>query len=96
MPIRRALDHPTLTETKLDRPMTTVMRIKVKPGSRRSVLEELSDGTWVAHVKSAPIEGKANDELIALVAGHFGCRKSAVTIRSGSSARTKLVRVDND
>lgn len=74
--------------------MTTILSVKVKPGSRRSMLEELSDGTWVAHVKSAPIEGKANDELIALVASHFGCPKSAVSIRSGSSGRSKLVRVD--
>ena len=52
------------------------------------------DGTWIAHVKAAPIEGKANEELIALVAGHFQCRRAAVSIKSGASGRLKLVRIE--
>jgi uncharacterized protein YggU (UPF0235/DUF167 family) len=43
----------------------------------------------------APVEGKANQELIALVARQFGCRKSAVSIKSGASGRMKLVRIEN-
>jgi uncharacterized protein len=41
------------------------------------------------------VDGKANDELIALVARRFGCRKADVAIKSGASGRTKLVRIDN-
>ena len=70
-----------------------VLQIRVKPRSRSSSLEQNADGTWVARLKSPPVDGKANEELIALVAGHFGCRKSAVTIKSGASGRTKLVRI---
>jgi uncharacterized protein (TIGR00251 family) len=73
----------------------TIIQVRVKPGARQSVLSQAEDGTWLAHVKSPPIEGKANDELIALVARHFGCRRSAVSIRSGASGRTKLVRIES-
>ena len=72
----------------------TIIQVRVKPGARQSVLSQVEDGTWLAHVKSPPIEGKANDELVALVARHFGCRRSAVSIRSGASGRTKLVRIE--
>ncbi|MFC5498328.1 DUF167 domain-containing protein [Caenimonas terrae] len=72
------------------------LQIKVKPNARVSLLQQAADGTWLAQLKSPPVEGKANQELIALVARQFGCRKSAVTIRSGASGRTKLVQVDDD
>ena len=70
------------------------LQIKVKPNARVSSLVQSADGTWVAQLKSAPVDGKANAELIGLVAAHWGCRKSAVTIRSGAAARLKLVRID--
>lgn len=71
-----------------------VIQVKVKPNSRVSALEEMDDGTWLAQIKSPPVDGKANEELIGLVAKQFGCRKSAVSIKSGASSRTKLVRID--
>jgi hypothetical protein len=51
------------------------------------------EGAWLAQLKSPPVDGKANQELIALVAKHFGCAKSAVSIKSGASGRLKLVQV---
>ena len=71
-----------------------VIQIKVKPNSRASLLEQKADGTWLAQIKSPPVDGKANEELIALVAKHFACRKSEVAIKSGGSGRMKLVRIN--
>jgi len=71
-----------------------VIQVKVKPNGRVSVLEQKPDGTWLAQIRSPPVDGKANEELIALVAKKFGCRKSDVSIKSGKSSRTKLVRID--
>jgi hypothetical protein len=73
---------------------TTVLRVKVKPRARDSSFVQETDGTWTARVKSPPVDGKANAELIALVAGHFRCPKSAVTIKSGASGRIKLVKIE--
>jgi hypothetical protein len=71
-----------------------IIQVKVKPGSRVSALEQADDGIWTAKLKSPPIDGKANAELIALVARHFQCNKSAVLIKSGASGRLKLVRIE--
>lgn len=72
----------------------TMIRVRVKPNSRESSLAQVSDGTWLALVKSPPIEGRANRELVELVAEHFGCAKRSVSIKSGTSGRLKLVCVD--
>jgi uncharacterized protein (TIGR00251 family) len=69
------------------------IRVKVKPNARVCAFEPMSDGTWLARVKSPPVDGKANDELVRLVAQHFGVAKAQVSIRSGASGRTKLVQI---
>jgi uncharacterized protein (TIGR00251 family) len=70
-----------------------VIQIKVKPNSRASLLEQNEDGTWLAQIKSPPVDGKANEELIGLVAKQFGCRKAEVSIKSGGSSRIKLIQI---
>lgn len=71
------------------------LQVKVKPNARASALAQAADGTWVAQLKSPPVDGKANDELIHLVARHFGCTRSQVVIRSGASGRLKRVTVQH-
>lgn len=73
--------------------MTTI-RVRVKPNARTSEFLQQDDGTWLAHIKSAPVDGKANAELVGLVARHFGLSKVCVSIKSGASGRMKLVRID--
>jgi uncharacterized protein len=70
-----------------------MLQVKVKPGARVSELSQAADGTWVAKLKAPPVDGKANEELVALVAEKFQCPKAAVTIKAGTSGRTKLVKV---
>ncbi len=76
--------------------MTESLWIKVKPGAKNSSLEREPDGSWSARLRSPPVDGKANRELIALVAERFRCPKSAVTIKAGAAGRRKLVRVETD
>ena len=71
----------------------SVIQVKVKPNSRSSALELLFDGTYQASLKAAPIDGKANAELITLVARHFKVSKACVSIKSGAAARLKLVSI---
>ncbi|HXY96643.1 MAG TPA: DUF167 domain-containing protein [Steroidobacteraceae bacterium] len=72
----------------------TIIRVRVKANARQTSLEQLADGSFLARVKSPAIEGRANSELLALVAGHFGRPKAAVTVKSGAASRTKLIRID--
>lgn len=73
----------------------TRIQVKVKPASRTSALTPPEDeqGVWLAQLKSLPVDGKANAELIALVARHFACRKADVSIRLGAGVRTKCVDI---
>ncbi len=70
-----------------------ILQVKVKPQARMSELTRAPDGTWLARLKSPPVDGKANAELIALIAARFKCRKADVSIRSGAGARLKIVEV---
>ena len=71
-----------------------IIAVKVKPNARlRSLTWSETDGAYLAQLKSPRVEGKASDELIALVAEHFGCRKADVTIKSGATGRIKRVQV---
>ena len=71
-----------------------ILQVKVKPRAKTSELVQAQDGTWSAKLKAAPVDGKANEELIGLVAARFGCRKADVTIKAGAAARVKLVRIE--
>lgn len=71
-----------------------ILQVKVKPRAKVSELSQAADGTWIANLKSPPVDGKANAELVGLVAEKFQCRKAAVTIKVGTASRTKLVKVE--
>jgi uncharacterized protein len=71
------------------------LRVKVKPNARASEITEQMDGTWLAQVKSPPVDGKANEELVRLVARHFKLHKAQVTIKSGASGRLKTINIED-
>lgn len=70
------------------------LRIKVKPNARVASLVEQADGTWLASLRAPPVDGKANAELVALVAQRFGCPKSSVKLKAGAGGRIKLLKVE--
>jgi uncharacterized protein (TIGR00251 family) len=81
--------------SKINRiPHAIFISVKVKPNAGISELLQADDGTWLAKLKAPPVDGKANHELIALVARQFECRRSSVSIKSGAAARMKLVKIE--
>ncbi len=72
------------------------LQVKVRPNARTSVLEApAEDNIWSARLKSPPLDGKANQELIKLVAGYFGCSRGPISIKRGVGTRLKLVLIDD-
>lgn len=69
-------------------------QIKVKPNSKKQNIEESADGILTVHLKSPPVDGKANKELIELLAKKFNVPKSQIRIKTGLSSKTKLVEID--
>ncbi len=71
-----------------------VLLIKVKPNAKSSTLLQQPDGSWLATLKAAPVDGKANAELISLVAKQMGVPRSSVSIKTGAGAKLKRVVVE--
>ncbi len=52
------------------------------------------DGEFRAYVKSVPVRGKANKELIEVLADYFKVRKTRVKILKGEKSRKKIVFIN--
>ena len=71
-------------------------QVKVKPNSKQQKIEESEDGTLIVHLKSPPVDGKANNELIELLAKKFNVPKSKIIIKSGLSSKIKTIEIDTN
>lgn len=68
------------------------INVKVIPGAPRSeVVGNMADGTLKVKVHAVAERGKANDELIRILAEHFEVSKSSVTIVRGQTSSRKAV-----
>ncbi|MGK7877523.1 MAG: DUF167 domain-containing protein [Xenococcaceae cyanobacterium] len=70
------------------------IKVKVKPNSKQQKIEESAEGSLAVRLKSPPIDGKANQELIELLAKKFKVAKSQIYIKSGLSSKNKLVEIN--
>ncbi len=74
------------------------IRVKVIPQARSEQVYEVQDreGNLALKIKtlSPAQDGRANDAIIALIAGHFKIKPSAVSIISGENTRNKIVEVE--
>ena len=68
--------------------------VRVIPRSSRTEIVGEHDGILKVKLASPPVEGAANAELIKLIAKKLGVSKSAVTIISGETSKTKRLRID--
>ncbi|ACK69132.1 protein of unknown function DUF167 [Gloeothece citriformis PCC 7424] len=69
------------------------IQVKVKPNAKHQKIEEAEDGSLIISLKSPPVEGKANQELIKLLAQKYRVTKSQISIQSGLSSRNKLIEI---
>lgn len=51
---------------------------------------------FAARLAAAPVDGAANEALVALVAKAFGVAKRDVTLRAGHTARLKRLEIAGD
>lgn len=69
------------------------MCVHLQPGAKTSDVNGLRDNRLRIRIKSPPVDGRANRELVAMLARDFGARKSQVRISSGESGRNKVVEI---
>jgi uncharacterized protein (TIGR00251 family) len=68
--------------------------VKVHPRAKRSAITGRFGEAWKVDVAAPPVDGKANDECVRLVAETAGVARSRVRIVSGASARVKVLEVE--
>ena len=70
------------------------LKIKVIPRSPRSeIAGTMADGTLKVRIKAVPEDGKANRELCAFLARHYGVPAEKVVLLAGATSTRKLVRI---
>ncbi len=63
------------------------------PNSKRPRVEKDLLGTLHVYVKSPPLEGKANGEIIDALSDYFQVKKSQVELVSGQKSKAKLFEI---
>jgi uncharacterized protein (TIGR00251 family) len=72
---------------------TVVVPLHVQPGARRAAVLGLHAGALKVAVTAPPERGRANDAVLALLAGVLGVPARDLTLVSGHTARAKRVAV---
>ena len=80
----------------MPRPDGIAIAVRVTPRSFRDIFAAGTDDHFAARLTAPPVEGAANDALIALVAKAFGVPKRAVTLLAGETARLKRLTISGD
>jgi uncharacterized protein (TIGR00251 family) len=68
--------------------------IRLQPRASRAAVVGERDGRIVVRVTAAPVDGRANAALCALIAKRAGVPRSRVSVVRGQTARDKVVRVE--
>jgi uncharacterized protein (TIGR00251 family) len=75
--------------------VSEIVAVRVKPGSRKGPLVEVgADGELTVYVQARAVDGKANEDVVKLLATHFGVSNSRVELVSGATSRVKRFRID--
>ena len=72
-------------------PDGVVISVRAAPRSSRPGIDGVAGDAIKVRVRSAPVDGKANKELIEVLSDAFGLPKSAVSFRSGETSKTKRI-----
>ena len=73
---------------------TVRFTVRVQPRSSRSAVDGLHGDALKVRVTAPPVEGAANDAVVAVLAAALGVPRRMVRIVAGDAARTKVVEVD--
>lgn len=72
-----------------------LLELIVQPGASRDRVAGVHDGCLKVQLTARPIEGRANDALIAFLAARLGVTRRSVSIETGATSRRKRARVRN-
>jgi uncharacterized protein len=69
--------------------------LRVIPRASRDAIEGVDgEGRLRVRVAAPPVDGAANEAVVALLAAELGVRRGAIALTAGASSRHKRCRVD--
>ena len=68
-----------------------VLNVRAQPRSSRSGVDGVLGDAVKVRIRCAPVDGKANKELVETLAEAFGVPKSSVVFKSGETSKTKRI-----
>ena len=71
----------------------TRLRLRVKPGARKTAIVGIHGGALKVAVAAAPEKGKANRAVVKLLAEALDLPASAVTIAAGETSQDKVAEI---
>ncbi len=70
-----------------------LLTLHIQPGAKKSEVVGLHGDALKVRVASPPVDGKANEALVAFIADQLGLPKRAVQLVRGDTSRAKTVLV---
>ena len=67
--------------------------VRVHPGARQNAITGIHDGALKVSLTTPPTDGRANQALIAFLAGELHIPRAHVTLLTGATSRTKSLHI---
>lgn len=75
----------------IETPEGIVLNVKAQPRSSKAGIDGLLGDAVKVRIRCAPVDGKANKELVETLADAFDLPKSRVIFKSGETSKTKRI-----
>lgn len=70
-----------------------VLSLHIQPGAKKTEVAGVHGEALKVRLNAPPVDGKANEALIAFLAERLGVPKARVILEAGQTSRSKRVRV---
>lgn len=70
-----------------------ILKVRVHPGSHRNAVTTVHAGALKISLTTPPVDGRANEALVAFLADALYLPKARIALLSGAASRTKMLRI---
>lgn len=74
--------------------MAVMLELKIVPQSGRQHFARDKSGAIKCYLKSPPVDGKANEELIKILSKKLSVTQESIKILQGITSRKKILKID--
>jgi len=71
-----------------------IINVEAKPNARKNEYAVINENTIKVRIKARPVDGKANEALIAYLSEILGIAKSKITLLKGTTSKFKRFEID--